>query len=159
MHSSLFVTVRQLKKQVFCTKPLQYTCIVQHHGLRSTFLSYLCVFWPSCVLEPTDPGRTCIREGGSINLLAAANITMHFVVRTERMACLRHSELVFVVTRLLHAFTGFCEPSIPAPWLTSRSVLLPHFSVIRYLLFYIMGLKAYIFLLGTQFIRLYLIQL
>jgi hypothetical protein len=65
-------------------------------------------------------------EGGSINLLAAANITMHFVVRTEGMACLRHSELVFVVTRLLHAFTGFCEPSVPAPWLTSRFFLLRH---------------------------------
>jgi hypothetical protein len=65
-------------------------------------------------------------EGGSINLLAAASITMHFVVRTEGMACLRHSELVFVVTRLLHAFTGFCEPSVPAPWLTSHFFRLRH---------------------------------
>lgn len=70
-------------------------------------------------------------EGGSINWLAAANITMYFVVRTERMACLRHSELVFVVTRLLHAFTGFCEPSVPAPWLTSRFFLLRHVLLCR----------------------------
>jgi uncharacterized membrane protein YtjA (UPF0391 family) len=66
-------------------------------------------------------------EGGSNNLLAAPNITMHFLVRTEGMACLRHSELVFVVTRLLHAFTGFCGLSVPAPWLTSRFFLLRHF--------------------------------
>ena len=65
-------------------------------------------------------------EGGSNNLLAAANITMHFAVRTEGMVCLRHSELVFVVTRLLHAFTGFCEPSVLDPWLTSRFFLLWH---------------------------------